>query len=174
MLDRAAGVGDLVGAHRGVADEDDLPVVAELVEHVPGRRALGEAAAIVLPQALIGAIVEVEEFEILELRRGGAEQLLAKPDVRVHRAADVEEEEQFHRIVALGPELDVEPALARGAVDRAVHVELVGRAFAGEAAEAPERDLDVAGAELDRAVEVPELALVPDLDRRAVAAAFLA
>ena len=126
-------MGDLVGAHRGVADEHDLPVVAEFVEHVPGRRALGEAAAIVLPQALIGAIVEVEEFEILELGMGGGEQFLADPDVRIHRAADVEQEQQFHRIVPLGPHVDVEPALAGGAVDRLVEVELVGGALAGEA-----------------------------------------
>src|SRR3954453_11061463 len=174
MLDRAARMGDLVGAHRGVADEDELPVVAELVEHVPGRGPLREAAAIVLPQALIGAIVEVEEFEVLELGRRGGEQFLAEPDVRVHRAADVEEEEQLHRIVPLGAHLDVEPALARGAVDRAVHVELLGGALAGEAAEPPQRDLDVPPAELDRGIEVPELALVPDLDRQSVAPALLA
>src|SRR3954453_22909549 len=174
MLDRAAGMGDLIGAHRGVADEDELIVVAEFVEHVPGRRPLGVTAAIVLPQALIGAIVEVEEFEILELARRRREQFLADLDVRVHRAADVEEEQQLHRIVALGAHADVEPALARGAVDRLVDVELVGGAVAGEAAQAAERDLDVAGAELDLAVEVPELALVPDLDRAAVAAALLA
>ena len=90
--------------------------------------------------------------------------------MRVHRAADVEEEQQFHRIVPLGPHADVEPALARGAVDRLVEVELLGGALAGEAAQAAQRDLDVAGAELDLVVEVAELALVPDLDRAALAA----
>jgi hypothetical protein len=89
--------------------------------------------------------------------------------MRIHRSADVEEEEQLHRIVPLGPHPDVQPALARRAVDRPVKIELFGGAFAGEAAEAPESDLDVAGAELLRIVEVPELALVPDLDRSAVA-----
>ena len=68
----------------------------------------------------------------------------------IHRAADVEEQQQLDRIVPLGPHLDVEPALARGAVDRRVEVELVGRAFAGEAAQPAQRDLDVAGAELAR------------------------
>jgi len=40
-------------------------------------------------------------------------------------------------------------------------VELFGGAKPSEAAQAAERDLDVAGAELDRVVEVAELALVP-------------
>jgi hypothetical protein len=46
----------------------------------------------------------------------------------------------------------------------------VGRALAGEAAQAAQGDLDVARAEFDAVVEVAELALFPDLDRRAVAA----
>src|SRR5579862_8820223 len=36
VLHRAAGIGDFVGAHGRVADEDDLVVVREFVEHVPG------------------------------------------------------------------------------------------------------------------------------------------
>ncbi len=44
----------------------------------------------------------------------------------------------------------------------------------GELAQAAQGDLDVAGAELDRIVEVLVLALVPDLDRLAVAAFVLA
>jgi hypothetical protein len=88
-------------------------------------------------------------LEVLELGARRREQLLAQLDMRVHRAADVEEQQQLDRIVPLGPHVDVEPALAGGAVDRLVEVELVGGAFAGEAAQAPQRDLDVAGAELD-------------------------
>src|SRR5205085_5677726 len=82
-----------------------------------------------------------------------------------HRAADVEEEQQLYRIVTFGPHLDVEPALAGGAVDGFVQVQLLGRALAGEAAQAPQRDLDVAGAELDLVVEIAEFSFVPDLDR---------
>ena len=37
VLDGAADVGDLVGAHRGVADEDDLVVGGIGVQHLPGR-----------------------------------------------------------------------------------------------------------------------------------------
>jgi hypothetical protein len=69
--------------------------------------------------------------------------------MRVHRAADVEEEQQLSPHCAARAHVDVEPALAGGAVDRLVEVELVGGALAGEAPEAPKRDLDVAGAELD-------------------------
>ena len=70
----------------------------------------------------------------------------------------------------LGPHADVEPALARGAVDRLVEIELLGRAFAGEAAQAAQRDLDVARAQLDLVVEIAERALLPDLERAALAA----
>src|SRR5262249_58925113 len=51
---------------------------------------------------------------------------------------------------------------------------LLGRAGAGELAQAPQRDLDVARAELDLIVEVFELAPVPDLHRAEVAVPVLA
>ena len=62
----------------------------------------------------------------------------------------------------------------RGALDGAVEIELVRRAGAGELAQPPQRDLDVAGAEFDVAVEVLELALVPHLDGAEIAVAVLA
>ena len=75
-----------------------------------------------------------------------------------------------------GTHLDVEIAALR-AVDR----DRVGRgrarsrrAVARELAQPAQRDLDVARAELDVVVEVLEFALVPDLDRAAVAALVLA
>src|SRR3546814_3535151 len=74
----------------------------------------------------------------------------------------------------LRPHPDVEPATAGGAVDGGVEIKLLGRALAGEAAEATERDLDVPGAELLRIVEIPELALVPDLDGATLSPAVLA
>src|SRR3546814_12140238 len=74
----------------------------------------------------------------------------------------------------LRPHPDVEPATAGGAVDGGVEIKLLGRALAGEAAEATERDLDVPGAELLRLVEIPELALVPDLDGATLSTAVLA
>src|SRR3546814_9254193 len=57
-------------------DEHQLIVGAELVEHVHRRRSGGEAAAVVLPHALIGAVVEIEELQMLELAGGGGEQFL--------------------------------------------------------------------------------------------------
>src|SRR4029079_13036630 len=71
--------------------------------------------------------------------------------------------------------LNVQPAgVARRVLDRRVEIELVGHALAGEAPQRAHRDLDVAGVDLDRVVEVAERALVPDLDRAAAAAALLA
>ena len=69
-----------------------------------------------------------------------------------------------------GPHVDVEIALVRGALDGVVEIELVGRAGAREFAQAAQRDLDVARAELDLVVEVLELALVPHLHGAAVLA----
>jgi len=63
--------------------------------------------------------------------------------------------------VPLGAHVDVEPALPRGALDRRVQIELVGRPLAREAPQSAQRELDVAGAEFPGVVEIPELALVP-------------
>ena len=167
-----AGLHELVGAHRRVADEDDLPVGAVGVDEVERREALVAPARVVAPHVVVDAVVEVEVLEVAELGLGGREQLLADADVRVHRAADVEEQQHLHAVAPLGLQLDVEPAgVARGALDRPRQVEFLGHALAREAAQPTQRDLDVARVELDVAVEVAERALVPDLDRAARAAA---
>jgi len=140
------------------------------VHHVPQRKALGVAAAVVLPDVVVDAVVEVEVFEVLELAFGRGKHLLADLDVVIHRAADVEEEQHLDLVVALGAHLDVQPAgVARGAGDGAVQIQFVFGAFAGEAPQAAQGDLDVARAEFDGVVEVAILAVLPDLDRRAVA-----
>ena len=59
-------------------------------------------------------------------------------------------------------------------LDGGVEIEFVGRAGAREFAQAAQRDLDVADAELDIAVEILELAAVPDLHRAVVAVLLLA
>src|SRR3546814_12162697 len=104
-----------------------------------GRGTVGEAALVVLPHALVRAVVEIEEFEVLELARRGREQFLAELDERVHRAADIEKQQQLHRVVAFGAHVDVEPALPRGAANRSVAIEFVGRALAREARSAERR-----------------------------------
>src|SRR6202030_1051403 len=65
-------------------------------------------------------------------------------------------------------------ALVRGALDGAVEIELLRRAGAGEFAQPPQRDLDVAGAELDVTVEIAELALVPHFYGAEIAVGVLA
>ncbi len=60
-----------------------------------------------------------------------------------------------------------------GLLDRGVEIEFVGRAGARELAQPPQRDLDVADAELDIAVEILELALVPHLHGAVVAVLLL-
>src|SRR5574337_430294 len=80
VLDAAAGLQDLVRAHRRVADQDELVVLVVLADHVPGGRLLGKAPAVVLPHEVVDAVVEVVELEVLELALGGAEQLLDAVD----------------------------------------------------------------------------------------------
>src|SRR5438270_775013 len=57
MLDRAAGDHDLVRRHRGVADEYHLVVVRIFMQHVPGRRAVGEAPLVLLPYTFIARLL---------------------------------------------------------------------------------------------------------------------
>jgi len=63
--------------------------------------------------------------------------------------------------------------LGRG-TDRPVQVQLFGGPVTGPAAQAFQGHFDVAGAQLNRVIQVLELALVPDFDRALVAAFFLA
>ena len=170
VLDRAVRVQDLVGAHGGVTDEDQLVVGAVFMDDVEQRHALGVATVVVAPHAFVDAVVEVEIFEVLEFQPAGGEEFLAHLDVVVHRAADVEKQQHLDRVVALGPHHQVQPArVARGGGDGAIEIQFVGRTLARKTAQAAQRDLDVARAQLDRIVEIAKLALVPDLDRAAVA-----
>ncbi len=118
--------------------------------------------------------MEVEELHVLEFGLGRAEQLLAELDVRVHRAADVEEEQHLHGVVPLGDQLQIEIALVGRVLDRAGNIEFDLGTFARPFAQTPERHLDVARAEFDGIVEVLVFALVPDFDGLAVAALVLA
>ncbi len=175
VLDAAAGLDDLVRAHGGVADHDQLVVVAVGAHDFRQRRAFRVPAPVVLPHGFIDEIVEVEVLEVLELAARGGEEFLADAHVVVHRAADVEEQQDFHGIVPLGDHADVEqPRAPRGRIDRRIEVELQVGALARKTPQPPQRQLDVARAEQDGVVEVRELAPVPDLDRAPVARALLA
>lgn len=119
--------------------------------------------------------MEVEVLQVLELGLAGREQLLADLNVGVHRAADIEQDQQLHRVAPLRSHLNVEQAsIARGVVDGAVDVQFVRRALTGELAQAAQGDLDVARTEFDLIVEVLVFALVPDLHRLALAFAGIA
>src|SRR5450432_3185477 len=174
MLDRSAGHHDLVRRHRGIADEHHLVVVRIFMQHVPGWRPVGKAAAVLLPDALIEAVVEVEIFHVLEFGLGRREQFLDLLDVRIHRAADIEEHQHLDRVAPFGAHMHVEIAVVGGLLDGGVEIEFVRRAGTGEFAQAPQRNLDVADAEFDVAVEILELAAVPYLHGAIVAVLLLA
>ena len=110
-------------------------------------------------------------LETLELGSGRSEQGFAGVDMLVHGAADIEEQQHLDRIVPFRAQADIEhAAFARGGRDRAVEIEFLGRAFAGEAAQAAQRDLEIARTEFGVAVEVAVDALLPDLGGHAAAA----
>ena len=92
----------------------------------------------------------------------------------VHRAADIEEEQQLHGIAPLRPVANIEIALIGGLANGAVEIELLGRTGAGEAPQAAQGDPHVACAELDAVIEIPEFALVPHLHRAKIPVAVLA
>ena len=148
VFDAAARLQDLVGAHRRVADEDQLVVLVVLADDVPGRELLAEAAAVVLPHEVVDAVVEVVELQVLELRLGRREHLLDAVDVLVHGAAHVHQQQHLHVVVPLRHHLDVQPAgVGGGGADGVVEVQLLRGALARELAQPAQRDLDVARAQ---------------------------
>src|SRR5581483_651259 len=78
------------------------------------------------------------------------------------------------RVAPLGTHVHVEIAVVCRLLDRGVEVEFVRRAGAREFAQPPQRDFDVADAELDIAVEILELAAVPHLHGAEIAVLLLA
>ena len=60
-------------------------------------------------------------------------------------------------------------AFARGGRDRAIEIQLLGRAFAGETAQPAQRNLEIAWAEFGIGIEIAVDALIPDLGRHAPA-----
>src|SRR5579875_22792 len=163
-LDAAPFLLDLVGAHAGVADQHEAPALVIGAQQLEDRQRRLAAAARVAPYPIVHAIVKVEMDQMLELGTGGREQLFAKPDVILHRSADIEQQQQLYGIVPLGDEPQVEPT---GIVRGRAH-----GAGAGETAQAPEGELHIAGAEREAVVEIAELAAVPCLDGAALAALF--
>ena len=170
MLDAAVGVGDLVGAHGGVADEDHLVVRAELAQQLPGGGAFRVAPAVVLPESFVNEIVEVVVLHVLEFVLGGGEQPLAGAHVVVHGAADIQQQQDFHPVAPFRAHLDIEiPGVAGGLADGAVEVELIRYPFPGETAQPTQRHLHVAGAQFLGVVQVLVFPFLPHLHGAALA-----
>src|SRR5262249_48579600 len=99
------------------------------------RRSL-KPATVLFPHALIEAIVEIEVFHVLELGTRGGEQFLGRLDMPVHRAADIEEQKNLNRVVALGTHQNVEISLVRCTPDAAIEIEFFRGAGAREFSQA--------------------------------------
>src|SRR4029077_5610708 len=164
VLDAAAWLHDLMWAHARIADQDHAVVTAISAQHALGRYQRLAAALVVLPHAFVEKVVEVEMFQALELTARRGKQLLADAHVAVHRAANIEKQQHLDGIVPLRNEVQIEQAaVAGGGIDRALEVELLERAFAWGPAQPAQRESQVAGAELDRVVEVSILTPFPYL-----------
>ena len=88
----------------------------------------------------------------------------------IHRPANIENQQDLDRIVPFRDELEIEVApVIRCGTDGIGQVELQRCALAGEPPQPPQRDLDVACAELHRIIEVTVLSPVPDLHGAAMA-----
>jgi hypothetical protein len=83
-------------------------------------------AHVVLPHRFVDEIVEVEILHVLELGARRREQLLRRCARRVHRAADVEEQQHLDRVVPLGHHLEVEQAGVARWSDGVVEIEFIG------------------------------------------------
>jgi len=59
-----AGMQDFIGAHAGVAHKNAFPIRAIGAQHIPCGGLCVPAAAVVAPQALLDAIVEIEGFKM--------------------------------------------------------------------------------------------------------------
>src|ERR1700758_4428056 len=85
----------------------------------------------IAPHRIVDAVVEVEMDQVLELRARRRKQLLANPNVVLHRPADIEKQQQLYGVVPLGHELEIEPArVMRGRFYGAAKIELFGGTLA--------------------------------------------
>src|SRR5690606_20329518 len=134
-----------------------------------------QPANIVLPHTFINEVVEVKIFHVLELKPCGREQLFAHPDVWVHGAAHIKEDQHLYRIVALRHHFQIKIAgISRGGTYGVIHIQLVRSPLAGKLPQAPQRDLDVADAQRNAVVQILVFPFFPDFYRPPLTAVFLA
>ena len=175
VFDRAARLQDLVGAHGGIAHKDQSPVSVESSQDIPGLKAFTLPTVVGLPKILVWAIVKIKHLEVAKLAARRREELLDPRDVVIHAATDVQQHQHLHAVVALWHHPDVKVAsVACRFPDGVVQIQLQLSALARKAAQTAQGDLEVADPKLNRVIVVPELALVPHLDRRAIASRFSA
>ena len=96
--------------------------------------------------------MEIVIFQMFELGPRCREQLFDHLDMRVHRAAYVQKQQHFDRVVTFGPGFDVQIAMFGGGADGAVQIQFIRRTLARPAAQAFQGDLDVARAQFNSVV----------------------
>src|ERR1700751_5759277 len=128
----------------------------------------------IAPHRIVDAVVKVKVDQVLELRARRRKQLLANPNVVLHRPAYIEKQQQLHSVAPFGHEFEIEQArVVRGGLHGAAVIALFGGPLTCKFLQPPQRKLDVARTQLDGIVEIAKLAAVPDLDRTPVAPLLL-
>ena len=102
--------------------------------------------------------MEAEMLEPFELALGGREKLLGLLTVPIHRAADAEKQQNFHRTAALRTALNVDVIFVGGGAHPDVKIELLCRPFARKPTQTARRDPDIARTRSASPREILELA----------------
>ena len=117
--------------------------------------------------------MEIERHQRFEFCAGGAEQFFQHLHMRIHRPAYVEKQQHLHRIAPLWPGLHIQIAMIRRRANGAVQIKFFRSPIARPFAQTAKGDLDIAGAKFHPVIQIAKFALVPNLDRAAVAALIL-
>ncbi len=107
---------------------------------------------------------------MLELVAQRREEPLHLGHVGIHGAPHIEEHQQLDAVVALRPQLHIEPALTGRALDGAVEIQLVRAALAHPAPELAQRQLDGTLPQRRVVAEVAIVTRLPHLGRLAMLA----
>src|SRR5258708_4112936 len=107
------------------------------------------------------------------MRRGARcrEELLTECDVRLHRAADVDQQKHAHLGASLRAQLDLElAAIFCGGIDRPLEIELGQRPFAHKGPQSAQRELNLSNVEVEIAAQRGKIPIARSCHRAATTA----
>ena len=108
------------------------------MQHILGRDPFNLPPLVVFPHRLINEVVKVVVLQVLELSLAGREQFFADLHMGVHRATNVEQQQQLDGVAPLRSHLDIQQTgVACGVIDGAVDVQFICRTLTGEFSQTP-------------------------------------